>query len=175
VLLAIRLLFSTACRASEILGLKWEYIDRDNGDLVWPDSKTGHMRKPLTKETGALLKGAERVVGNAFVCVGADRAGPLSIFAVEAAWRRLLAAAKVAHCGLHAIRHRAATDIANNPTIPLHVGMKLTGHKTPATYFRYLHAHAEQARKAAEKVSRQRQAIVKRPAAKVVPLPQRAG
>jgi integrase len=39
VLLAIRLLFSTACRAGEILGLKWEFIDHDNGDLVWPDSK----------------------------------------------------------------------------------------------------------------------------------------
>ena len=170
VLLAIRLLFSTACRASEILGLKRDFIDHDNGDLVWPDSKTGHMRKPLTRETAALLEGAEKVVGNPYVCVGPDRTGPLSIFALEAAWRRLLKSVEVEHCGLHAIRHRAATDIANDPTIPLHVGMKLTGHKTPATYFRYLHAHAEQARQAAEKVSRQRQDMLERPAAKVVTL-----
>lgn len=169
-ILAMRLLFSTACRAGEILGLKWAYIDRDNSDIVWPDSKTGHMRKPLTKETAALLESADKVVGNPYVCIGPDRTGPLSIFALESAWRKLLKAAGVAHCGLHAIRHRAATDIANDPTIPLHVGMKLTGHKTPATYFRYLHAHAEQAREAAEKVSRQRQAILERPAAKVVTL-----
>src|SRR6516165_9073846 len=35
--LAVRLLFATACRASEILGLRWEYIDREAGELVWPD------------------------------------------------------------------------------------------------------------------------------------------
>lgn len=163
-ILAIRLLFSTACRASEILGLKWDYIDRDNNDLVWPDSKTGYMRKPMTDETAALLEGAEHVVGNPFICIGRGRAGPLPLSALEAVWRKLLKLAEVEHCGLHSIRHRAATDIANDPTIPLHVGMKLTGHKTPGTYFRYLHAHAEQAREAAEKVSRQRQAILKRPA-----------
>jgi integrase len=172
-ILAIRLLFSTACRAGEILGFKRDYIDHDNGDIVWPDSKTGHMRKPLTKETAALLDDAEVVVGNPYVCVGTDRTKPLSISTLEAAWRKLLKTAEVEHCGLHAIRHRAATDIANDSTIPLHVGMKLTGHKTPATFFRYLHANAEQARKAAEKVSRQRQAIIKRPAASVISLPQR--
>ena len=172
VLLACRLLFSTACRASEILGLRWEYIDQDNSDLVWPDSKTGYMRKPLTRETAELLERAERVVGNSYVCVGNDRNGPITLFALEAAWRRLLKATKVEHCGLHAIRHRAATDIANNPEIPMHVGMKLTGHKTATTYLRYLHSHQDQARKAAEKVSRQRLALVKPPGARVVPLRQ---
>jgi integrase len=92
------------------------------------------------------------------------------LYALEAAWRRLLEAAKVEHCGLHAIRHRAATDIANNPDIPMHVGMQLTGHKTAATYLRYLHAHKKQAHEAAERVSRQRLAMLKRPAGKVVSL-----
>jgi integrase len=85
----------------------------------------------------------------------------------------LLKVVEVKHCGLHAIRHRAATDIANNPDIPIHVGMKLTGHKTVVTYLRYVHAHQQQARKAAEQVSRQRLAMLK-DAPQVVPLPQRA-
>ena len=168
--LALRLLFSTACRASEILDLKWTYIDTENGNLVWPDSKTGFMRKPLTKETRRLLAQAGRIIGNPYVCIGSDRAGPVKLYALESAWRRLLTAAKVEHCGLHAIRHRAATDIANNPDIPMHVGMQLTGHKTAATYLRYLHAHKKQAHEAAERVSRQRIAMLKRPRAKVVPL-----
>ncbi|SRR5579885_81612 len=169
-ILAFRLLFSTACRASEILNLEWSYVDAANGNLVWPDSKTGFMRKPLTKETRDLLAKAARVVGNPHVCIGADRTGQMTLHALEAAWRRLLKAAKVEHCGLHAIRHRAATDIANNPDIPMHVGMQLTGHKTAATYLRYLHAHKKQAHEAAERVSRQRLAMLKRPPGKVVSL-----
>jgi integrase len=53
--LAIQLLFATACRAGEILGLRWEYINREAGELVWPDSKTGALRKPLTDEITAHL------------------------------------------------------------------------------------------------------------------------
>ena len=78
----------------------------------------------------------------------------------EKAWRRLLEHAEVPHCGLHAIRHRAATEIANDPTIPLHVGMRLTGHKTVATFARYHHAQRDQVRDAADKVNRQRSKII---------------
>ena len=168
--LALRLLFSTACRASEILDLQWAYVDAENGFLVWPDSKTGFMRKPLTKETRQLLAAADRVIGNPYICIGADRTGPLKLYALESAWRRLLKVSKVEHCGLHAIRHRAATDIANNPDIPMHVGMQLAGHKTAATYLRYLHAHKKQAHEAAERVSRQRLAMLKRSSGEVLPL-----
>ena len=171
-LLAIRLLFSTACRASEILGLRWDYIDGDSGELVWPDSKSGYMRKPLTKESAALLEQAARVIGNPIVCANGGT-GALKLFALERVWRRLLESAEVEHCGLHAIRHRAATDIANNPEVPMHVGMALTGHKTASTYLRYLHSHTEQAREVAEKVSRQRLAILDRKPADLVPLTQR--
>ena len=160
ILLAIRLLFGTACRASEILGLRWDYIDQDNGDFVWPDTKTGYMRKPITKEAAELLEHAERIVGMPHVCMNAKRTGPITLAGLESAWRRLLKMAEVEHCGLHAIRHRVATEIANNPAIPMHVGMKLTGHKTATTYLRYVHAHKEQVRTAAEQVSRQRLAIL---------------
>jgi len=142
--LAVRLLFATACRASEILGLRWEYIDREAAEIVWPDSKTGAFRKPLTDEIAALLSEAERIVGNPLVCVGIkDRAAGLPMSTLEKAWRRILERGEVAPCGLHAIRHRAATEIANSG-IPLQVGMKLTGHRTAATYSRYLHTEREQ-------------------------------
>jgi integrase len=120
---------------------------------VWPDSKTGTLTKPITAEIAALLSQAERIVGNPFVCVGIkDRAAALSMNTLEKAWRRILRRADAAPCGLHAIRHRSATEIANSG-LPIQVGMKLTGHKTPATYMRYLHAEREQTRAAAEQVS----------------------
>jgi integrase len=173
VIIAVRLLFATTCRAGEILGLRWDYIDRDRREVVWPDSKTGHMRKPLTDEIAALLDRVERVLGNPYVCVNASRTGPLSLHTLEAAWRRLLKSAGVAHCGLHAIRHRAATDVANNADIPLHVGMAITGHRTAATYLRYLHSHKEQVRDAAERASAHRLGIIGRKLPDVTPLRQR--
>jgi integrase len=158
--LAVRLLFATACRASEILGLRWEYIDREAAEIVWPDSKTGAFRKPLTDEIAALLSEAERIVGNPLVCVGIkDRAAGLPMSTLEKAWRRILERGGVALCGLHAIRHRAATEIANSG-IPLQVGMKLTGHRTAATYSRYLHTEREQVKEAAEMVARSRRRTV---------------
>ena len=154
--LAVRLLFATACRAGEILGLEWRFIDKIVGEIVWPDSKTGTLTKPITTEIAALLSQAERIVGNPFVCVGIrDRASPLSMNTLEKAWRRILKHARVAPCGLHAIRHKSATEIANSG-LPIQVGMKLTGHKTPATYMRYLHVEREQTRAAAELVSQRR-------------------
>jgi len=158
VLLAIRLLFATACRASEILGLRWDFVDWASGEMVWPDSKSGAMRKPLTEEIRRLLDEAKpaRIVGNPHVCVGIkDRGAPLSFSTLEQAWHRLLRRASVPPCGLHAIRHRAATDIANSG-VPIQVGMRLTGHKTAAIYLRYLHAEKAQTLAAAELVSKRR-------------------
>lgn len=133
--LAIRLLFATASRASEVLGLRWDYVDHDANELVWPDSKTGRVSKPMTEEVKRLLSQADRI--DPYVCHGADPTKQLSIHALGRAWRRILSRANVMPCGLHAIRHKAATDIANSGA-PLQVGMALTGHKTPSMYLRYL-------------------------------------
>jgi integrase len=172
-ILAVRLLFATACRASEIRGLQWEFIDSAAGEIVWPDSKTGGMRKPLTAEIRRLLEDAKvrRVVGCAFVCPAVlDPAAPLPMATLEKAWRRILDRAGTPRCGLHAIRHRAATDIANSGA-PLQVGMRLTGHKTASTYLRYLHAEREQTLAAAELVSNVRATRVSaRPKAVLIPL-----
>jgi integrase len=158
--LTVTLLFATACRASEILGLEWRFVDKAAGEIVWPDSKTGALSKPLTDEIAALLSEAERVVGNPFVCVGIkDRAAGLPMSTLEKAWRRILERAGVAPCGLHAIRHRAATEIANSG-LPLQVGMKLTGHRTVTTYSRYLHTERKQVKEAAEMVAQRRRRTV---------------
>jgi integrase len=90
---------------------------------------------------------------------------------LEKAWWTILKAAGVSHCRLHAIRHRAATDIANCG-VPVHVGMALTGHKTAAVYSRYLHEERERTRAAAETVLEGRTEAIKRHNEKVVRLRQ---
>jgi integrase len=51
----IRLQFAFAARMSEIITMRWDWIDLDERRVVWPDSKTGGISKPLTEEALELL------------------------------------------------------------------------------------------------------------------------
>ncbi|WP_084514749.1 tyrosine-type recombinase/integrase [Sphingobium lactosutens] len=157
----IRLQFAFAARMSEIISMQWEWIDFHERRVVWPDSKTGGISKPLTEEAITLLARVPRREGSRFVCPAIhthDR--HLSHHSYWCAWKRIIEAAGLAHVGTHGIRHRAATDIANSG-VPLRVGMALTAHKTVTTFMRYVHIEDDQVRLAAEKVSKRRAAIIK--------------
>lgn len=169
--LAIRLLFATAGRVSEILRLRWADVREDEGELVWPSSKAGHeIRRPITSEIRALLDGARRVVGNPYVVVGiADPRGPLSPHTLDHVWRRILDRAGVPRCGLHQIRHYVATRIAN-AGVDLRTGMSLTGHRSVVMFARYLHAERDRARAAAERVAQARASAIETHKGKIVPL-----
>jgi len=53
--LAIRLQFEFAGRRSEICTLEWKWVDLENRRVVWPDSKTGGLSKPMSAEAYRLL------------------------------------------------------------------------------------------------------------------------
>jgi integrase len=65
--LAIRLQFEFAGRRSEICTLEWDWVDLENRRVVWPDSKTGGMSKPLSEEAYRLLSTAPRREGCPYV------------------------------------------------------------------------------------------------------------
>jgi len=44
-----------------MLNLEWEWIDFDNHRVVWPDSKTGGMSKPMSAEALRLFETAPRL------------------------------------------------------------------------------------------------------------------
>ncbi|WP_458309523.1 tyrosine-type recombinase/integrase [Stenotrophomonas sp. SXG-1] len=56
--LAIRLQFEFAGRRSEIIALEWAWVDLENRRVVWQDSKTGGMSKPMNEEAYRLLSTA---------------------------------------------------------------------------------------------------------------------
>jgi integrase len=52
----VRLLIFTGCRKSEILSLRWDYVDWDTGCLRLPESKTGAKTVPLADAAIELLR-----------------------------------------------------------------------------------------------------------------------
>lgn len=157
--LAIRLQFEFAGRRSEIVGLQWDWVDLENRRVVWPDSKTGGMSKPLSEEAHRLLSTAPRQEGCPHVLPSPSHPGRhLTTGEYYNGWSRALKAAGATHVGTHGIRHRSATDIANSG-IPVKVGMALTAHKTVAMFMRYVHTEDDPVRQAAELVANRRKTI----------------
>ena len=158
--LAIRLQFEFAARMSEVLDLRWNWVDFGNRRVVWPDSKTCGMSKPLSAETLRLLESVPRYLDSDIVIPSLfDGSKPMSKHTYSAGWRRILERAGLPHCGTHAVRHRAATDIANSG-IPLKVGMALTAHKTVTMFMRYVYTEDDPIRAAAETVANRRRGVV---------------
>ncbi|MGC8401103.1 tyrosine-type recombinase/integrase [Enterobacter mori] len=159
--LAIRLQFEFAARRSEIVTLEWEWVDLEHRRVVWPDSKTGGMSKPMSEEAYRLLSTAPRREGNPYVLPSPRHPGQhLTTGEYYGGWCRALKAAGATHVGTHGIRHRSATDIANSG-IPVKVGMALTAHKTVVMFMRYVHTEDDPVREAAELVAKRRKTITR--------------
>lgn len=160
IILAIRLQFEFAARMSEILKLEWAWVDFENRRVVWPDSKTGEMSKPMSAEALRLLESAPRLEDSPFVCPSVfDPNLPMSKHTYYQGWRRILERAGLPHIGTHGIRHRAATDIANSG-VPVKVGMALTAHKTVTMFMKYVHTEDDPVRAATEAVTQRRLSVV---------------
>ena len=166
--LGIRLQFEFAGRRSEIIALEWNWVDLQNRRVVWPDSKTGGMSKPMSEEAYRLLSTAPRQEGSRYVLPSPSHAGKhLTTGEYYGGWSRALKAAGATHVGTHGIRHRSATDIANSG-IPVKVGMALTAHKTVVMFMRYVHTEDKPVREAAELVANRRKTITGMQGAKEV-------
>ena len=137
--LAIRLQFEFAARRSEIVLIEWAWVDLEQWRVIWPDSKTGGMSKPISEEAYRLVSTAPRYEGALYVLPSPP--APMKHLTTGDyynGWSRALKAAGVTHVGTHGVRHRSATDIANSG-IPVKVGMILTAHRTVAMFMRYVH------------------------------------
>ena len=154
VVLAIHLLFATGCRTDEVCRLRWEQIDWERSLISWSETKTGAAEKPLTQHVADLLRRAKVVVGNPYVCFAAGTRTHLRHDVLRPNWSRVLQRANITHCGLHAIRHRAATDLYNDPEIALPIAMQAIGHKSAQTALRYAHPTRQQVAMAARKLGK---------------------
>ncbi len=139
-LAAVRLLLFTGARLSEILTLKWQWVDLDGARLNLPDSKTGKKTVHLSPMACDVLRGLPRLSGNPFVICGAKPRSHL--VNLEKPWRAIRARAGLDGVRLHDLRHSFASIAAASGLSLVMIG-KLLGHSQPQTTARYAHLAAD--------------------------------
>ena len=146
---ALRLLLLTGARLSEILTLKWQYIDLQNGQIRLPESKTGKKSIYLSPPAIELIMSIERQEGNPYVICGLR--GGQHIVNLQKPWRRIRKLAELDEVRIHDLRHSfASLAVANGVSLPI-VGA-LLGHTQPSTTQRYAHLAAEPLKEANERI-----------------------
>ena len=146
----IRLLLLTGCRLNEILTLKWEHVDLENGALHLPDSKTGEKTVHFGPATVECLAGIERVEDNPWVITG--KLPSSHLVNPGKPWRRIRARAELDDVRIHDLRHTfASMAVSSGEGLPM-IG-KLLGHTQVQTTARYAHLFNEPIKQAAADVS----------------------
>ena len=167
-ILAIRLLIFTGARLSEILSLRWEYVDAERGILNLPDSKTGAKLIPLNGPAAELLANAPRLMDSPYVIPGQWPDKPL--VRLHTAWWRIRDRARLGDCRIHDLRHSYAS-VAAGAGLGLPLIGALLGHHEAATTQRYAHLALDPLKAASELVGQQlAEAMNRRPGRKVLPL-----
>lgn len=136
VIAAVRLLLLTGARMSEVLTLRWDYVDLQLAVLQLPDSKTGQRTIRLNPRATEVLATLPRVLGNPYVIVG-KREGACLVN-LQKPWRRIRQLADIDDIRIHDLRHSfASIAVASGASLPM-IG-KLLGHNQPRTTARYAH------------------------------------
>lgn len=149
---AIRLLIFSGARLSEILTLKWDYVNWEQRRLDLPDSKTGAKIIYLNEPALAVLSAVEKVEGNPYVIVGGKEDSHL--IDLEKPWQRIRVRADINDVRLHDLRHSfASVGVSNNLSLPI-IGA-LLGHREAATTARYAHLAADPVRHANDRIGAQ--------------------
>ena len=147
---AIRLLVLTGCRRSEILGLRWEHVDLEAGELRLPDSKTGARLVPLPPAAAEVIADLPRVPGNSWVISGRKTGAPLRN--LQYPWEILRARAGLDDVRIHDLRHSfASRALALGESLSM-IG-ELLGHRRVRTTARYAHLALDSVKTSASRVA----------------------
>ena len=146
---ALRLLTVTGCRVGEILGLRWDDIDRAAGELRLRDGKTGARMVPLTPTAEAVLARIPRPRGNPWVIAG--RAPGARMRSLTPEWHRIRARAGLDDVRIHDLRHSYATRALSAGESLAMIG-RLLGHADIASTLRYAHLAPGEERDSAARV-----------------------
>jgi len=145
---AIRLLLLSGCRKSEILTLRWEWVDVERGVLRLPDSKTGARVVPLAGVAAKLLADLPR--RSHYVLPAAT--GTRHYTGLQKDWERVRARAGLDGVRIHDLRHSFASfAVADGNSLYL-IG-KVLGHKQARTTEIYAHLADDPIRAVADRTA----------------------
>lgn len=147
---AIKLLLLTGCRKSEILQMKWKYVDYENNYLMLPDSKTGEKKVPLNDQSLQVLEGLPRIKGNPHVFAAANGG---HFTGLQKCWEKIRTHLQMEDVRLHDLRHSFATILASQGASLLLIG-KMLGHSDPKTTQIYAHLVDKEALAATQAVGK---------------------
>jgi integrase len=136
----------TGARVSEITGLKWSYLDLDNGVARLPDSKTGAKTLVLPEPVLEILRIVKPAHRSEYVFP------QLSKHAIYQIWQRIRSAAGLPDLRIHDLRHNFASwGVNGNLGLPI-IG-KLLGHSSAQMTAKYGHVVSDAARLAANAIA----------------------
>ncbi len=147
---AIRLLVLTGCRRNEIMGLAWDDLDFEAGEMRFADSKTGARIVPMPPAAAAVLAALPRVAGNPWVFPGRKKGTHQTN--INDAWDRIRRHADLDGVRLHDLRHSfASRALALGESLSM-IG-ELLGHRKIDTTARYAHLARESVRASTARVA----------------------
>ena len=132
----VTLAIETAMRQSEIVSLRWKYVDLRKRVAYLPDTKNGDSRGvPLSTAAVGVLKALDRSEHSDAVFPG------LTAEAIKRAYIRACARANIDGLHFHDLRHEATSRLFERGLDAMTVA-SITGHKTLQMLKRYTHLKA---------------------------------
>jgi integrase len=145
----VRFALLTGFRRGEILGLRWENVDLENGYIHHPDPKGGKPDTiPVSSEALDIIR--EREPKEGLVFVGSD-GKPRYDF--KGPPGRIFKAAGIENFRFHDLRHNFASRLINKG-VALPVIQKLLSHKDYKTTLKYAHLAPDAVKDAAKASSK---------------------
>ena len=147
---AVRLLLLTGCRKSEILSLRWDWVDVERGCLRLPDSKTGAKVVPL-RGGGDGAANASLPRRTEYVLPAGK--GQAHYTGLQKDWERVRERAGLAGVRVHDLRHILRVSFAMADGHTLFMVGKVLGHKQARTTEGYAHFAADPLRAVADRTA----------------------
>lgn len=146
----IRLLILTRRRLTEVLGLRWSWIDLEAKLVRLPDTKNGALLVSLGDAAVAVLAELNASSRDTVHVIAGQRKGA-PLVNLQKPWRALRKLADLQDVRIHDLRHTfAGVGAGLGMSLPL-LG-RLLGHTQAATTARYAHLAQDPVRSAADAI-----------------------
>ena len=131
---SIQFAMLTGLRISEVISMRWEYVNFESGCVLLPTTKTGRRTHPLSTPALSVLAGLP-IKGDYVFCTTSLL--PVNYWTVRQAFLKVVEEAGLSDVRLHDLRRTFMTRAAESGIAP-HTLRDLLGHKTAAMADRYI-------------------------------------